>query len=298
MQISSNLLFDRSATRMNSLMATAAKLQTQIATGKKYVNPSENVAVTQQIAEFDRKDADAAVYDKNLNLSGSLLKQADSTMQSITEQMQRATELVNKASTGTYSSADRKVMGDELKAVVSSLMSLGNSRDVNGQPMFGDPSGQPAVVDNKDGTFTYNNAAKMSEIPIGDNLSVQATETAERIFKPGGADALAMLSKLADTLIAGDATGASAQAAIEPLKSASDQVSVVQASVGARAARVELQQGLLTSNNADRAELRSSLEDTDIMSTAADFMKTLTILQATQSSFSKLSQMSLFTYLR
>lgn len=298
MQISSSLLFDRSASRMSSLMSTATKLQTQIATGKKYTSPSENVEVMQQIAEFDRKDADAKVYDTNLTLSASMLKQADSTMQSITTQLQRATDLVNQASTGTYNTADRKVMGDELKSIVSTLVSLGNTRDQNGQPLFGDPSGQPAVIDNKNGTFTYNNAAKMSEIPIGDNLSVQATETAERIFKPGGKDTLAMLSTLADSLIAGDDTGASAKAAMEPLKTASEQVSVVQASVGARAARVELQQNVLTNANLDRAELRTSIEDTDLTQAIGDFMKTLTVLQATQSSFSKLSQLSLFTYLR
>ena len=298
MQISSSLLFDRSASRMSSLMSTATKLQTQIATGKKYTSPSENVEVMQQIAEFDRKDADAKVYDTNLTLSASMLKQADSTMQSITTQLQRATDLVNQASTGTYNTADRKVMGDELKSIVSTLVSLGNTRDQNGQPLFGDPSGQPAVIDSKNGTFTYNNAAKMSEIPIGDNLSVQATETAERIFKPGGKDTLAMLSTLADSLIAGDDTGASAKAAMEPLKTASEQVSVVQASVGARAARVELQQNVLTNANLDRAELRTSIEDTDLTQAIGDFMKTLTVLQATQSSFSKLSQLSLFTYLR
>ena len=50
MQISSNLLFDRSASRMSALMATANQLQTQIATGKKINTPSDNVAVAQQLA--------------------------------------------------------------------------------------------------------------------------------------------------------------------------------------------------------------------------------------------------------
>lgn len=177
MQISSSLMFDRSASRMSSLMATATKLQTQIATGKKINNPSENVAVAQQLAEFDRKEADAAAYTSNMNMSSSLLSQADSALDSITLQMQRATELTVKAGNGTLSVADRKVIGNELKAVVDTLVGLGNGKDSNGRPLFGSASGTAAVIDNQDGTFTYNTAPQLSEVPIADNMTIQPTET-------------------------------------------------------------------------------------------------------------------------
>lgn len=299
MQISSNLLYDRSAARMSSLMASANKLQTQIATGKKYSSPSENVAVAQQIAEFSRKDADAAAFGTNLDLAASLLQQADGALSSITDQMQQATELVNKAATDTLSVSDRKVIGDQLQSVISTLVALGNTNDLRGQPLFGSASGVPAVIDNKDGTFTYNTAAKLSEIPVGEGgLSVQATETSSRIFTSSKGDTLAMLSALATALQAGEPSGEKARAALDPLKTASEQVSVVQASVGARAARVDLQQNLLTNANADRAELRKTIEDADVTEVYTELSKTMTILSATQASFSKLSQLSLFTYLR
>lgn len=298
MQISSNLMFDRSATRMSALMSTATKLQTQIATGKKINTPSENVAVAQQIAEFDRKDADAASYATNLKLSESLLKQADSTLGSITDQLQRATELVTQAATGTLSDANRRVIGGELSAVVDALVGLGNAKDLRGQPLFGSAAGTDAVIRNANGSFTYNAAPKLSEIPIGDGVTIQATETASRIFNSSAGDTLAQLAQLAAALQTGGDQSAAARAAIDPLKTASDQVSVVQASVGARAARVDLQQGLLANANLDRAELRSSMEDVDVTEAYAELSKTMTILSATQQSFSKLSQLSLFNYLR
>ena len=298
MQISSSLMFDRSAARMGSLMTTAAKLQTQIATGKKFTSPSENVAVGQQLAEFDRKQIDAAAYVSNMGTASSLLSQADTTLDSITTQMQRATELTVRASNDTLSVADRKAIGDELKSVVDTLVGLGNASDSNGRPLFGSASGTPAVIDNKDGTFTYNTAPKLSEVPIGDNLTIQPTETSARIFQSGAGDTLAILSQLASALQAGDPTGDSARTALDKVNAATDQVSVVQASVGARGARIDLQQALQESSSADQAELRSSLEDTDLTSAAAEFAKTMTILNATQSSFSKLSQLSLFSYLR
>lgn len=298
MQISSNLMFDRSSSRMSQLMATATKLNVQIATGKKISAPSENVTVAQQIAEFDRKDADAAAYGTNLKLSESLLKQADSTLSQITEQLQRATDLVTQAATGTLSDSNRKVIGSELSALVDAMVGLGNTKDLRGQPLFGSASGTDAVIRNADGTFTYNTAPKLSEIPIGDGLTVQPTETASRVFNSSAGDTLAMLAQLATALQTGTDQAGAARDALAPLKAAGDQVSVVQASVGARAARVDLQQGLLQSTNLDRAELRSSMEDIDVTETYAELSKTLTILNATQQSFSKLSQLSLFNYLR
>lgn len=298
MQISSSLMFDRSAARMGSLMSNAVKLQTQLATGKKFTSPSENVAIGQQLAEFDRKNIDAAAYTSNMNMSSSLLSQADTTLDSIVTQMQRATELTVRAGNGSLSVQDRKVIGDELKAVVDTLVGLGNVTDSNGRSLFGSASGDAAITKNADGTFTYNTAPSLSEVPIADNMSIQPTETAARIFQSPAGDTLAVLTQLASALQNGDATGESARNLLDKVNSATDQVSIVQASVGARAARVELQQTLQENVSADREELRSSLEDTDMTATAAEFAKTMTILNATQSSFSKLSQLSLFSYLR
>jgi flagellar hook-associated protein 3 FlgL len=299
MQVSSNLLYDRASTRMSSLMQTATKLQTQVSTGKKYTNPSENVAVAQQIAEFDRKDADAAVYASNLDASAALLQQADSTLGSISEQLQRAVELANKASTGTLDAGNRKVIGEELSSIIDGIVGLGNTKDMNGQPLFGSASGTDAVVKNADGTFTYNAAPKLSAIPIADGLTIQSTETASRVFTSAARDSLAMLTDLANALKSGASDGQDkARAAIDSVTAADAQVNNVRASVGARAARVDMQQTLLENTNLDRKELRSSLEDVDVTDALVQLQKTMTILSATQQSFSKLSNLSLFDYLR
>ncbi len=298
MQIASSLMFDRSAARMGSLMSTAVKLQTQIATGKKFTSPSENVSVGQQLAEFDRKNIDAQAYTSNMNMSSSLLSQADTTLNSITEQMQRATELTVRAGNGSLSVQDRKVIGDEMKAIVDTLVGLGNVSDSNGRSLFGSAAGTPAITKNPDGTFLYNTAPALSEVPIADNMTIQPTETAARIFQSPAGDTLAILTQLATALQQGDATGESARNMLDKVNSATDQISIVQSSIGARAARVDLQQTLQENVSADREELRSSLEDTDMTSAAAEFAKTMTILNATQASFSKLSQLSLFSYLR
>lgn len=298
MQVSTGLFYDRASTRMTSLTAQATKLMTQVSTGKKLISPSEDVAAAQQIAEFDRKDADAAAYAGNMTLGASLLQQADSTLDTISSQLQRAVELATQATTGTAGPDNRKVIGLELQSIVGTLVGLANTQDSNGQPLFGSASGTAAVVQNNDGSFTYNAAPALAAIPIADGQTLQPTETAARIFTSSAGDTLAIISDFAATLASGAELTDSDRSALDKIVTADEQVGVVRASVGARAARVELQQSLLETANTDRAELRSSIEDVDVTKAITELQKTITVLSATQASFSKLSQLSLFDYLR
>ena len=294
MQISTTLFYDMAAKRMTTLTNRANVLQTQIATGKRVQSASEDAALAQQVAEFDRKDADSDVYQTNLNLAGSLLNQADGVLTNMSGQLQRAKELAVQAANGTQTPESRKLIGVEMASIVDSLVGLANTRNLRGQPLFGTEDGTKAVTDNGDGTFSFA-TTNVSEVPIGDGQMVQATESASRIFDLGGTDTLTMLAALAATLSNGAAPDTGA---IDDLTKANDQVAFVQASVGARGARVELQQSQLTTASVDRAALRSSVEDVDITSSIAELQKIMTVLSATQASFSKLSGLSLFDYLR
>ena len=298
MQISTTLFYDMASKRMSTLTDRANVLQTQIATGKKVQSASEDAALAQQVAEFDRKDADTTVYQTNLNLAGSLLNQADGVLGNMSSQMQRAKELAIQAANGTQTSESRKQIGVELASIVDSLVSLANTKNLRGQPLFGTEEGKQAVMrDPVTGAFSFLDP-KVSPVPIGDGQTMQATEKASNIFAVdpvSGANTLAMLSALADTLAAGDPPSGTA---LDDITTASDKIAYVQASVGARGARVELQQNQLTTASNDRAELRSSVEDVDVTTSIAELQKIMTVLSATQASFSKLSGLSLFDYLR
>ncbi len=300
MQVSTSAFFNDTAKRLGAMNARAQTLQTEIATGKKIQTPSDAPGVSQQLAEISRKDADSAVYSDNLKTAESLLTQSDSILRQINSQLTRAKELATNAATGTQSAGDRKILGSELKSVLDAIVGLANVNNIRGEPLFGTTSAVKAVVDNGDGTFTYA-ATNVSEVPIADGQKVQATESAESLFKQNGTttDTLAVLSALATALQTGDATAQqTASDSLDKLQSGLDQLSDVQASVGARGARVELQQALLQTADTDRASLRSKLEDTDITAAVVELQQMMTALSATQASFSKLAQLSLFDYIR
>jgi flagellar hook-associated protein 3 FlgL len=280
MQISTSLFYINASSRLTKMSDKAQELQTQIATGKKLIKPSDDPAGAQQLAELDRRDADAAVYGTNLTLASSLLDQADGVLKQITAQLTRATELATQAATGTQTDAARKSIATEITSVVQSLVTLANSRNVRGQPLFGTVDGTKAVTDNGNGTFTFPaNNTLVSEVPIADGQTIQATESAKTLN--GGGDVSSSMST-----------------ALDSLSQAVDQVANVQASVGSRSARVDLQQQLLTTANTDRADLRGKLEQVDVTDAIVQLQQMMTALSASQASFTKLSQLSLFDYLK
>ncbi|WP_294237183.1 flagellar hook-associated protein FlgL [uncultured Sphingomonas sp.] len=300
-QVSTSTMYDSALRRMSALQSKANDLMTQNATGKRFVKPSDDPTAAAQVAQLDRADADAAVYTSNLSLAKSVLQQVDTTLGSIGDQLKNAVELATKAANGTLNDYDRSVIGDQVAAIRDQLVQLGNTRDIRNQPLFGTVDGTDPVQSNG-GTITYSEP-KVSAVPIDRDQTVEITAGAQQIFQSGGTDTFTVLNNLITALKTPKATGGSAASdtirnSIDQLNAANNNVGVVQASIGARQTRVELQQTLMTTAATDRASLRSAVSDADIASNIAQLQQTMTVLQATQASFTKLSSLSLFDYLK
>lgn len=297
MQIATSLFYDRSTKAMGGLSAKADALQTQISTGTKFTAPSSDSAAYQRLAGLKRDTANEAVYQGNLTTAASVLQQADTSLSAINDQLQKVSELVVQAKTGTLNDANRKAIGAEIASIIDTIAALANTKDLRGEAVFGSADGGAAVTKAADGSYTLATTTA-SAIPIGDGQSVQANEGATRIFKTGDSDAFAMLGAIATALQADPYDSSKLDTALEDVTAISDQVSTVQASLGARATRVDLEAARLKDVAVDREDTRSAIEDTDVTTTVIELQKTMTILSATQASFSKLSQLSLFDYLR
>jgi len=118
------------------------------------------------------------------------------------------------------------------------------------------------------------------------------------MFQVNGTNILQAITDLATALQAGGDIGDAGTKGIADIQTASDQVNTVQASLGARASRVELEQSVQSNAATQREVDRSGLEDTDVTAAITELQKTMTILSATQASFTKLQSLSLFDYLK
>lgn len=304
MQIGTSQFYDTGASQLSKLSSDAATLNTQIATTKKFSAPSQDVIAYNRLSGIKQATANSNAYSGNISLAQSLLQQSDSTLGTIASQLQRASELTVQAATGTLSDANRQTIAVQLQSIRDDLVSLAGTTDTRGQPLFGSATGTTAITQAADGTVSFDGTGEVAAIPVDDGVEVRATDSAARVFGGipvsggGTTDVFALLSSYITALNTGGNVTAASGTAADGLKSALTQVTNVQGSVGARGARLDLISSQATANAAARETDRSGLEDTDVSTAITQLQKTMTILSATQASFTKLGQLSLFDYLR
>ncbi len=300
MRISTNSFFDRGAASMGSLTARADALQASIATGKKNPAPSSDAVAFRQVTVLTRAKIDATQDTANIKLAQSQLTASDSALGSIETQLQRVHELAVRASTGTLNDTEKATIAQELDAILEDLVKLANSTDGRGGPLFSGSSEAKPYVQAADGSVSYTGTGEAGRIPIGDGATIQATDSGAKLFSGiptaagGTSDMFAIVRDFASSLRAGTGAGD----ATADVKAALTQIGDSRASIGARGARLDLETQRMDDAAETRETLRSAVEDTDLTAAITELQKTLTILQATQASFTKLTELSLFNYLR
>lgn len=302
MRVTTSQAYDRPSLLMASLNSQADRLQTQVATGKKILAPSDSASGWQQLAGLKRAAADDGAYASNIKMAQSLLAATDTALDTVETQLQRAKAFAVQANSDTITPEGRAAILKEVEAIVTDLLGAVNATDTRGQPLFGGAAGDAAYARQPDGSIAYVGQGEAAPIPVGDGMEIAATESGPRAFggiptANGESDVFAILTAFAAALQPGAEPGG-VDTAMTDLDAALDQLGTVRASVGARAFRMDLEAERLVDADVTREAARTGIEDADTATSIAELQKTLTILQATQASFTKLTSLSLFDYIR
>lgn len=308
MQVGTGYFFDSRNRQMTALNGAAQRLQTQLATGKKLLAPSDDPVATGRLARLSIAQADQDQYAQNVKLAGSLLAQTDSTLESVSNNLKRATELAIRAGNETLNAENRAAIAAELDAMLEDMLSLANTTDLRGNALFGGSADGPAYTKAADGTIRFAGAGEAPPVPIGAGASIAATDSGPRVFEGfsvGGTptDIFKVIGDLSAALKpGGSADSAALKQAIaranDGIAKASEKIDTGRSSVGARSARLEIEGDRLAQTAVDNEIERGNIEGIDVQEAIVQMQKTMLALEATQASFSKLSQLSLFDYLR
>ena len=300
MRVATSLTFDRSRDLMSALSAQADKLNTQLSTNKRIQAPSDDAAAYRALTQLKRQAADGEAEDSNINLANALLSASSTALGSVEAQLVRVREITISAGSTTVTADQKTAMAAELDVIIEDLLRISNSTDSRGSPLFSGDSIAPPYARQPDGSVSYTGSGTAGAIPIGDGRTIEATTSGDTIFggvtaaAGGTTDMFAILQNISTKL----KTDAPLTDSSTDLQTLSTSVTNARASIGARGARLELEQSRLQDLALTREEARSKIEDTDVAATITELQKTLTVLQATQASFSKLTGLSLFNYLR
>ncbi|MNJ42983.1 Flagellar hook-associated protein 3 [compost metagenome] len=122
-------------------------------------------------------------YDANMTTVNNALLQEESVLSTINDALQRATELALKAGDGSLSDADRTSIGSEIKEIEANIFGMLNSRDANGNYMFGgSKTDSPPYVRNSDGTYSYHGDQTQLSLQVSDTLNLATNDSGYSIF--------------------------------------------------------------------------------------------------------------------
>jgi flagellar hook-associated protein 3 FlgL len=304
MKISTQLLFDRASEQMSAVQNKLAQSQAQLAQGKQVLKPSDapdQAAVVQRLKSVLSRQTS---YQSSLATLQSRLQSEDTTLKSASSLLIRAKEIAVQAANDTLSPVNRRALGSELQAVRDQLLSLANSTDSNGNYLFaGSRLNNPAFSGPAGQSPSYQGDQTRMTIMVGEQRSIPINRTGSDAFvsltRTGSTQATGFF-KVMDDLVSGinNSDGTAMQRGVGEMTDLLNGMTLAHADVGTDMNVVEQQTTVVEDTILNLKTTISSVEDLDYASAITKMNQQMLSLEAAQSSFSKISQLNLFNYLK
>jgi len=306
MKISTTLYFDRATQQMSNSQNELSKTQEQLSTGKQIVKPSDAPDKAALVTRLESELARQTGYQNTLKAVNVRLTAEETALKNTSDVMYRIKELSVQAANATLSSQDRQSISLEINTLKDQVLSLANSQDSNGNYLFsGSKTTQPAFSKDSSGRVLYQGDQARMKVNVGDsrrmNLNMPGSDAYVRVVRDDGKggktgiDFFQSLDDLAKAVQTGDVTNI--QRGLGEVDTLQNGISEGLGQVGADLTVVDMQNNVLDQVVLQLKSTRSDVEDLDYTSAVTKMNKDQLALEAAQSSFSKISQLSLFKYL-
>ena len=307
MKISTTQIFERAIDQMSSQRTKVAEIQAQLAAGKQLVQPSDDAEKTGIIQRLSSAFNRQEVYESTLDSVTSRLEVEESAVMSAENIMQRVRELAVQGTNGTLGEGDRKILAHEVSSLRDELLSLANSQDASGNYVFsGSMAKTSAFVESADGTVNYRGDDNQVQVAISEQRSMFMNRPGDEIFtsivrsNPGaGSERISffnVMDDFADALENNNSTGV--QRSLNEISGLTEGMATSIADVGTRMNTAQNQKDILSETKLRYQALLSNAEDLDYAKAVTELSAEMLSMEAAQASFAKISQLSLFDYIR
>ncbi|MEM9500569.1 MAG: flagellar biosynthesis protein FlgL [Pseudomonadota bacterium] len=299
---SSQGFYQRSLIQMSTLRNSLESLQTQVATGQRLTRASQDPAAAARLRALTRSETLGAIEEDNAAKLSQDLTSAATELEGVSNLISRARELALQAANDTTGVSGREAIAAELEQLSEELFTRANGLTLTDEPLFAGTAGGPAYTRDASGAVTYAGNADAGSVPVAPGTAIERGVTGPQVFEfdvnGTPTTTFALISGLSDALRGGAADpGAVARDALVGFDAALDASTRNQTVIGTRLAWVEVVQQNQVDRSISLAEERSKVGDTDISDTIARLQQTLTALEATQSTFTRVSSLTLFNAL-
>lgn len=300
MQIGTKQFYQSQVTSMADLQTKIARIQEEVSSGKKLINPSDDPGAYTVANRLDQSVSAMNQYGRNIGMAKSRLSQEDAVLSSVSTIVIRLNELGIQAANGTNDDIARGAIAQEMDQLSQQLMALGNSVDANGDYLFaGYKSGKAPFVTTPDG-IVYQGDTGRKEIEIAQGVSTPTSSNGLELFmnvSRQGSESSSIFDIL-KSAVSSLKTGHLASDVLPGLKDAIDHFSTYQAICGSRLQKVETAETTRQSQVLNTKATLSIIQDADLTALASDLQQKSLTLQAAQSVFAKISQLTLFNFMK
>ena len=305
MRISTMQIYNGGTAGIQKLQSDLYSAQNQVSTGRRIVTPKDDPIGAAQALMVTQAGAVNELYLKNQGTADSKLSALDSTLQGINDELVNIYEKSIAAGNGAYSDSDRKAIAAELTERLDSLISLANTQDGNGRYVFAGfqsttkPfSGSPVVYAGDDGQQKLQVTASQY---VTTNLS--GNDVFMNVVDANGVSTgQSMFQSVQDMITflntpGGSASSAAYTTSLKNISASIDNVLRNQATVGARQSSLESMTNTAEDRVVQYAQQLSDIEDLDYAKAITEISQKKLQLDATQATFAKTAQLSLFDYI-
>ena len=183
MAISTGLFTEKQLDNFDKITTKIEKNQAKVISGKSLTEPAEDPEKAIKVSALDEKLRQTDNFISNLGKAGERLGVADTVMGNINNILIRLGELAIQAANDTYTEKDRLIIQMEVKELKNELLSLANTHDSRGQPLFSGSSGKEIPFsESLDGSVVYSGNNQRTFVRTTNNTTVADSLSGSEVF--------------------------------------------------------------------------------------------------------------------
>ncbi|WP_038050837.1 flagellar hook-associated protein FlgL [Thioalkalivibrio sp. ALJ1] len=186
MRISSTQIFQTGIDQIQRGQVELNRTSLQMGRGERILSPSDDPSGATQVNQFERIIQATKQFQRNIDNTQPRLQQEESALQSGTDLLQRARELVVAGNNDSQTNETREYLAGELRQLRDGLFDIANTKDPNGEYLFaGTKSLQQPFQQDGSGAVRYEGAdgtGSIREVAISANRKVPVGDTGARVF--------------------------------------------------------------------------------------------------------------------
>ena len=172
---------------INSILQQQTKVnhtQQQISLNKRIINPSDDPAGSVQLLDLSQALSRLEQFQANNDYAVNRLSTSESTLQSVTTNLQRVRELAVQGFNDVNTPTDKISIAEEMYQRLDEILALANTKDANGDYLYAGFKTQtkPFTGTSDSGIYTYQGDQSQRFIEIGEDRSLADGNSGAEVF--------------------------------------------------------------------------------------------------------------------